>query len=858
MRTQKRFSFRRGLTAKLIGMSLLVGLLIWVLAQGYENRTLQAAFEDHMREMLDDQARSDRLDFDQFGKRFLQVAQLMVGQQRFQQHFSAYSALSPAPPPRNFTSPPDWLLGRSALRSLAVPRCALVFNARRALLESYCHDQLSLPPQLIHPNEMLLQKSLDQTHMTLLEGTPYMLTAAATEVAGERLLLLLALPIDEYLLLSLNLDHDRLMALVSLNEREILISSNRQLIPVGTPLAELEKTYVISGRSFHDKGGAEMVISLNSFLPRAELNQMKEAFVNNSRWQRTMATLVVLFGPIPIIVWAASRIRRLTDRVRSFSSETLRSDQLVEQSGDELCVLDENISLLMNEVLDSHQLIRSETLNEAQLKNTLEQQRQQLELLLLITEVLNVGVLSENPQLKAENPLMAQWAEKFGGLEPFRTEAGKPERRNLADPQGNEHTFELQAMCFSAGENVVLVSDLTAQLQAETEKERLQAELLQAQKMESVGRLAGGVAHDFNNILTAIGGNLHLMGRKVAADDPLRKYMGVIDDASRKGAELTRQLLGFSRKQLIAPKPLILNQTIEQLLQMLRRLIGENIEIETSLQIGLWPVVIDGTQVEQVIMNLAVNARDAMPEGGRLLIETCNVELSEDYARKHLGVTAGEYVCLCVSDTGQGISPDDQKHIFEPFYTTKAKGEGTGLGLSMVYGIVKQNNGNIYVYSEPDEGTTFKIYLPRSLQVVAEPPSEPSSAEIPRGSETILLVEDDDGVRSFVVAVLSELGYTVLEAADGEEAIRSFEKYHGKIHLLLTDVVLPKMNGQKIAAELSRRSEDLQVLYMSGYTQNAIVNQGVLAEGIHFLPKPLDLENLAQAVRRVLDPQVLS
>jgi two-component system cell cycle sensor histidine kinase/response regulator CckA len=393
---------------------------------------------------------------------------------------------------------------------------------------------------------------------------------------------------------------------------------------------------------------------------------------------------------------------------------------------------------------------------------------------------------------------------------------------------------------------LALVSDVT-------ERHSLEAQLLQSQKMESMGRLAGGIAHDFNNLLGIITGYGGLLRKRVSADPHLVRYVDDIVKAAERAAGLTRQLLAFSRKQVLQPQILDLNVVVAETEKMLRRLIGEDIQLVTVYDDHLGAVKADPGQMDQVLMNLAVNARDAMPQGGRLTIETGNVTLDRAYAGQHAGVEPGQYVMLAVSDTGHGMAPEVQARVFEPFFTTKEPGKGTGLGLATVHGIVKQSGGHIWVYSEPDQGTSFKIYLPRvDASAAGAEPSAPSEP-LPHGSETILLVEDEASLRDLIRETLESAGYTVLQARHGVEALQVCERHPSAVHLLLTDVVMPLMSGRKLAEEVRTSRPDIRVLYMSGYTDDAVVLHGVLAADIAFLQKPFTAERLARLVREVLD-----
>ena len=401
--------------------------------------------------------------------------------------------------------------------------------------------------------------------------------------------------------------------------------------------------------------------------------------------------------------------------------------------------------------------------------------------------------------------------------------------------------------------HIIVARDITERRRAEVERAELESQFRQAQKMEAVGRLAGGVAHDFNNLLTVIMGRSEFLRQQLPANDPLLRHVDVITQGAQRAAKLTGQLLAFSRRQVLQPKVLDLNGVIGGMAEMLRRLIGENIVLVTLPAPGLGRVMADPSQVEQILMNLAVNAHDAMPSGGRLTLETSNVVNDETYVRQHMGARPGAYVMLAVTDTGTGMSAETQARLFEPFFTTKGPGKGTGLGLATVYGIVKQSGGNIWVYSEPGHGTCFKVYLPRVDEATDAAESPDAAGASPRGHETILLVEDEPDLRELALEILAMHGYVVLEAAEAGEALRLGEGHTGRIDLLLTDVIMPGMSGRELAVQLTARRPGLRVLYMSGYTADAMAKHGVLEPEIMFLQKPYSPAALAHKVREVLD-----
>ncbi len=385
-----------------------------------------------------------------------------------------------------------------------------------------------------------------------------------------------------------------------------------------------------------------------------------------------------------------------------------------------------------------------------------------------------------------------------------------------------------------------------------TERKALETQLQQSRKMEAVGRLAGGIAHDFNNLLTIITGYTEMALNRPQLPHEVRADIERIENASGRAAALVRQLLAFSRKQVLQPKILDLNKIVLNLDSLLRRLMDERIEMVTRVKDDIGKVKADPAQIEQVIMNLVVNARDAMPEGGRLVVETCNTELDATYAVDHVSVKPGRYVMLAVSDTGVGMDKQTMAHIFEPFFTTKESGRGTGLGLSTVYGIVKQSGGYIWVYSEPGKGSTFKVYLPRVDESPEDFTAGESTHRAQAGKETILVVEDEEDVRELIQTVLREKGYEVIVSEDPQHAERAAAQFGGEIHLLLTDMVMPGISGRELATRISARRQDIRVLYMSGYTDNVITAGGMLEKGLAFLQKPFSPATLVQKVREVL------
>jgi PAS domain S-box-containing protein len=433
-----------------------------------------------------------------------------------------------------------------------------------------------------------------------------------------------------------------------------------------------------------------------------------------------------------------------------------------------------------------------------------------------------------------------------------RAIAGEPATFHVEWKEGSYacHVEPLRSMAGEVQGAVCMALDVT-------DRKQLEAQFRQAQKMEAIGRLAGGIAHDFNNLLMVIQGYADLLADRLAPGNPLRRNAEQIQAAAQRAAGLTQQLLAFSRKQMLAPKILSIHSVVSDMESILRRLIGEDIVLRVSSSPDTWVVRADRSQIEQVIMNLAVNARDAMPHGGRLTIETANVHLDGSLAHAPAVFEPGKYVMLAVTDNGSGMDQQTQSHIFEPFFTTKEKGKGTGLGLSTVYGVVKQSGGYIWVYSEPGIGTTFKIYLPcaEEEKASAERPRSDTDRAATQGSEVVLLVEDENGVRELAREFLQINGYTVIEAPDGATALDLVAHHPQKIHLLMTDVVMPGMSGRQLADRMLELRPDMKVLFMSGYTDQAVVHQGILDPDAVLLQKPFTMAALCSKLREILDLQ---
>jgi len=457
-----------------------------------------------------------------------------------------------------------------------------------------------------------------------------------------------------------------------------------------------------------------------------------------------------------------------------------------------------------------------------------------------------------------ENPIPTIYTYKYYEAQKYLMLTGHMIRVNVIGASAswyNKLPADLKAIVDKGiGEAVKLNNDMYVMTYEDITQAKLtEQQLLQAQKMESIGRLAGGIAHDFNNMLTVIYGHTQLGLLNLESNNPLYHRFEEIQKAAKRSSELTKNLLTFARKQPMQPKVLDVNMVVEDMLKMLKRLIGENIELIWKPRTDLWHVNLDPSQLNQVILNLVINAKDAISYKGTITIETDNITLDETYCLHHIGFTSGDYVILCISDNGAGMDKETLEHIFEPFFTTKPQGVGTGLGLSTVYGIVKQNNGFINVYSELNKGSSFKIYFPRAIEDKETAKTDTKKQILKGREETILLVEDEEDILELCKTMLGELGYKVISARSPKEAIDKAQTFKGKIHLLLTDVIMPEMDGKELANQIKNIIPSIKCLFMSGYTSNAIIHNSILDEGLNYIQKPFTLNDLALKIRQALE-----
>jgi len=834
---------------KMVLITILVGLIVWGVMDRIVSNAVKKPFEAQLSDKLKEQSLEDRLRFDRYMQAYHQVGNLISAQNSFhdyleRNHWFSDDDLSV----KHYHSPPPWFLSASALRVLAIPSFAVILDKNGNSREIYNRKDDMLPEALRAPTEYILQKSLDMTHVAAIDTVPYMFTSkSVVSPLGEKITLLLASPVDDELLIISQRDFpNRLVGMISDDNKKILTSNHPDLIPNGTVLDTIRDQYVVASRRLHDYGGSEIPIKFTSFISKKKTDEMMAAFVSRGRKHVAITAFVFILSFALIMLLITKRIAMLTERIEEFSMSALGGAEASPGHGDQIAVLEDRFQRLTEEILASHELIRKETEKRAAIKASIVQKENQFKLLRSIMDTLGIGILvrHDNSLLPA-NSVMLHFEDMCGDRGIFEISDNSDKERLIMDKDDNSHVFRLTSQEVTTGDKVILVRDVT-------EHRKLEDQLRQAQKMESIGQLAGGIAHDFNNFLTAINGYGALLKMKLKKTDPLRDYAKQILLSSDKAANLTKSLLAFSRKQIINPRPVNINEIVKQSEKLMSRLISEDIELKTILSDKELIATADSGQIEQVLMNLATNARDAMPDGGLLTIETDFTEMNSDFIRTHGYGKPGRYVLLSITDSGEGIDYKTKDKIFEPFFTTKDTGKGTGLGLAMVYGIITQHNGFINVYSEPGNGTTFKIYLPAVESVTEEDLAE-ELPELTGGTETILMAEDNPYVADFLSKVLNDSGYTVLVTANGEDALNSYMANKTSIQLLLLDVIMPDKNGKEVYAEIKQSNPKIKALFLSGYTADLMHKKGILEKGINFLSKPVSPDDLLRKVREILD-----
>ncbi len=840
--------YRLPLTIKMVLLVVIVGLSVWGLMDRFVSRAVDTMFEKQLSEVLKQQSQENRLHFDHHLQAHHVVAKLVVAQKSFTDYLAEKNWFKDKDVPvKYYSRNPGWFLSSSVMRSLAIPRYAILFDADNRAREVYRRHKDPIPTSLLTPSELLIQRSRNQVHLTKINDFPYLVTSKSIDSSrGINITLMLVSPIDDrFLLASLGDNPDRIVGLLSSDKEKILTSNKPELLPAGTLMNSISDRYVDTAKYLQDYGSAELPIRFTTFISRERIKMMTETLIVKGRIYLAVTATIFILSLALVMLWITKRIGRLTERVEDFSRTALGGYSDSKGTGDKLSILEDRFQRLTEDVVASHNIIRREA-EEKALRDTRTKQKEKLFLLLRsVMDSLGIGILiADGEALYAANTTMTDYIQACGTSSVFTIQTGCDEERLIKDVDGNKHVFRITGPEISTGEQVILVEDITKQI-------KLESQLRQAQKMESVGQLAGGIAHDFNNILSVINGYSELALKDMEEDSPFREYISTIHSAGEKAASFTKELLAFSRKQPLEMKPSNINTTIDNIENILISLIGENIRLTIIRNKDLRNVLADKTQLEQVLMNLVINARDALPTGGDVIIKTRNVYFKKEFYIGNEHVKPGRYTMLSVRDTGEGMSENVRESIFEPFFSTKEVGKGTGMGLSTVHGVVKQHSGYITVYSKIGEGTVFKVYIPvTDKELEAETTIKTNDLT---GNETILVVDDEPLLRSLVVEMLDPLGYRILVASNGEEAMEVCNSFNGRIDLLLTDVIMPVMNGKNLADKFVLKRPETKVIYMSGYTDDAIVHHGVLEDDVVLINKPLKSSVIVNKMREVLD-----
>ena len=860
---------RLTLTHRVLALSLAAGLLILLGLDFYIRRQVRMDFQNQLTKQLQIQANEGRLRFDNYVKGHFRLAKIIGGQARFLNYVSNHQFAGHDP--TRYTRPPSWLPPLSMLRQLTRVGYFIITDSEGVAREYYCLGKKGLPPSLEKIDPAILRISGNENFMTLLGGKPYILSSVLIDGQNDQGFLLLATEVDDFLLASMLPPYqtgDQIIALVTGFQPTILASSDAVLLPPGTKVDSLVNQYLYFGAKIFNYEYSDLLITYAHFLPKSVINGMAAPVLQRQRLLLIVVAAFFTLFFVSVILWISHQIAVVTRDIATFSTESLGGAAAVESGGNELEVLRDHFRLLADEVRSAtrKQAVLLQTVLDAMPaplfykdNNGIYQGCNQAFAEFLgkpVEKIVNHTVYDIAPReladiyYHADNALM-----ETGGKQVYET------RIIYAD--GSEHEVIFHKATFDDEEgNIIgmvgLILDITERNRAERERKEMEAKLVQAQKMESIGTLAGGIAHDFNNILSAIIGYTELALLEAGEKSPLRPHLEVVFNSGNRAKDLVRQILTFSRQTEHEKKPLSLVPIVKETMKMLRASVPSTIEFKTDIETEGSFIHGDPVQLHQIIMNLCTNAYHAMREGGGTLgVSLSRVVIEKPLSAVPADIPPGTWQCLAVTDTGRGMSRDILDRVFEPYFTTKSKGEGTGLGLAVVHGIVMDHQGHISVESKLGVGTTFRLYFPE-LQHHDEPAYHNGQTHLLTSSGRILVVDDEQPILGMVSGILSAAGYTVTARQDPAEALQDFKNDPHRYDLLITDMTMPGMTGYELATQVLELHPNLPVILCTGYSE-LINKKEAEAAGINrYFMKPVSSHELTAAVRELLQTRQLA